>query len=821
MKRLFTYLAAISVALILAAVSGVHWLTNDEVVSARHAAAEAQAKSIAIVISGQINALERVLNKMSEDPAVIAALTSRDKAQLAVAAANLEKYFPDIMKFRLLLPGISDVDKDTSPRMGFADLEMVKETFNNAQLPSILGDNPDRHLAMTQQVFNSNKVIGVILASIKPDLVDKIIKKNQVNGVAIEVKQDKIALGIIGGELDKAGLKTAQLPVAGTGWQLNYWYSGSANLTNSIFFTLLIALPVFLCLLAFFSGHRRLSVWLSQDVSTIMKAFKDVMGNNSQSNYPIKLSEMDVVIPTLIQFKRVLDSTDLILPENEEFELNGFFGESSADEKSEKVINNDPISINKKQPVAQTPAPAPEKKSAGFDSIFRAYDIRGIVNKSLTDKHVYDIGLAIGSMASKKGIKTIVLARDGRTSSPTLADAMARGLVATGRDVMDIGMVPSPVLYFVAQHIEGRSGVMITGSHNPAEYNGIKIVLGGETLAGEQIQQIKQIIDAQIFSLSSPGEISQNNDFIDEYIGIITEDIRLDRPMKVAMDCGNGVTGKLGPILLKALGCEVVELFTDIDGTFPNHHPDPSKPENMADLIGAVKFYNADVGVAFDGDGDRLGVVDSGGKIIWADRQMMLFAKDVLANKPGSEIIYDVKCSRQLGFQIKKFGGRGTMWKTGHSYMKAKLKETGAKLAGELSGHIFFNDRWFGFDDAMYAAARLLEILARDSRSSAEVFADFPDCINTPELIVNMAEGENFTFIKALTAAAKFNNAKLTTVDGLRVDFAEGWGLVRASNTTPSLVLRFEADTHDAMIEIQDQFRTLMIKIKPDIVLPF
>ncbi|MDO9241794.1 MAG: phosphomannomutase/phosphoglucomutase, partial [Methylicorpusculum sp.] len=306
-----------------------------------------------------------------------------------------------------------------------------------------------------------------------------------------------------------------------------------------------------------------------------------------------------------------------------------------------------------------------------------------------------------------------------------------------------------------------------------------------------------------------------------EYIGIISEDIKLERDLKVVLDCGNGVAGDIGPVLLKTLGCDVIELFCDIDGNFPNHHPDPSKPENLRDLIKAVKEHEADLGIAFDGDGDRLGIVDSDGNIIWPDRQMMIFAKDVLSKKPGSEIIFDVKCSKHLADQIVKYGGRPLMWKTGHSFMKAKLKETGAKLAGEMSGHIFFNDRWFGFDDALYSAARMLEIISADSRSSAQIFAEVPNSINTPELMVHMVEGENVNFMNALIAKADLKGCKITQVDGFRADFTDGWGLVRASNTTPSLVLRFEADSQHALKRIQNEFKMLMTRIKPDIVLPF
>ncbi|NOR80895.1 MAG: phosphomannomutase/phosphoglucomutase, partial [Methyloprofundus sp.] len=338
---------------------------------------------------------------------------------------------------------------------------------------------------------------------------------------------------------------------------------------------------------------------------------------------------------------------------------------------------------------------------------------------------------------------------------------------------------------------------------------------------GEKIQALKKRIDNREFHVSKAGTLTENSMFTNEYIGVITDDIRIARPMKVVIDAGNGVAGELGPTLLKTLGCEVIELFCDIDGTFPNHHPDPSKPENLIDLQSAVKHYQADLGIAFDGDGDRMGVIDSNGKIIWPDRQMMFFSKHILAKKPGAEIIYDVKCSRHLESQIKKSGGRPIIWKTGHSFMKAKVKQTMAAFAGEMSGHLFFNDRWFGFDDGLYSAARLIEILSEDTRTSAEVFADFPDSPNTPELNINLAEGENFAIIKQLLRNPDFPDGKITDIDGLRVDFSDGFGLVRASNTTPSLVVRFEGDTEEALTRIQDQFRQLILQIKPELSLPF
>ena len=381
--------------------------------------------------------------------------------------------------------------------------------------------------------------------------------------------------------------------------------------------------------------------------------------------------------------------------------------------------------------------------------------------------------------------------------------------------------MPSPVVYFVAQHTEGKSGVIITGSHNPADYNGVKIVINGESIAGDKIQLLKQRIDSDNYLTGEDGSIEKNSMFNNEYIGMISEDIHIARPMKVVVDCGNGAAGELAPVLLKTLGCEVIELFCDIDGTFPNHHPDPSKPENLNDLITAVKHYEADVGIAFDGDGDRLGVIDAKGRIIWPDRQMMLFAKDVLAMKPGAEVIYDVKSSRHLKDQIVKSGGRPLMARTGHSFMKAKIKETGAVLAGEHSGHIFFNDRWFGFDDALYSASRLIEILSTDTRNSDEVFADFPDSVNTPEINIEVAEGENISLMEQLIKAANFTDGKIINIDGMRVEFPDGWGIVRASNTLPVLSLRFEADNKEALQRIQSQFKALLSKVKPNLNIPF
>ncbi|MCC6302400.1 MAG: phosphomannomutase/phosphoglucomutase [Gammaproteobacteria bacterium] len=454
-------------------------------------------------------------------------------------------------------------------------------------------------------------------------------------------------------------------------------------------------------------------------------------------------------------------------------------------------------------------------------SIFKAYDIRGIVGRTLDDDVVYAIGRAIGSEAHDRGLPAVVVARDGRLSGPGFLAALARGIRATGTDVIDIGLAPTPLLYYATHALGTGTGVMVTGSHNPPEYNGFKIMIGGETLAGEGIQRLRRRIETgDLVTGAQPGAY-RTQAIGEDYIRRVAGDVRLARPLKLVVDCGNGVAGAIAPDLLRALGCRPIELFCEVDGNFPHHHPDPSQPENLEDLIRAVKEHQADLGLAFDGDGDRLGVIDSTGRVIWPDRQMMLYAIDVLGRNPGAEILFDVKCSRHLARVIEEHGGRPLMWRTGHSLVKAKMKETGAPLAGEMSGHIFFKERWYGFDDALYTMARLLEILAGQPRSATEVFAGLPDALSTPELRADFAEGMHHAFMEKFLAATRFPDAKVSTIDGLRADFADGWGLVRASNTTPCLIIRFEADDAAALKRVQEAFRRALLAIDPALVLPF
>jgi phosphomannomutase/phosphoglucomutase len=454
-------------------------------------------------------------------------------------------------------------------------------------------------------------------------------------------------------------------------------------------------------------------------------------------------------------------------------------------------------------------------------SIFKAYDIRGVVQTALTPEAVRQIGTALGSEAVEGRIAAICVGRDGRLSGPLLRDALVAGIVSTGTDVIDVGMVPTPVLYFSTVHLDTGSGVEITGSHNPPEYNGLKLMMAGVTLHGEAIQALRRRIEsANIVIAAEPG-VERMADVLPAYLERIRTTVKLARPMKIAIDCGNGVAGPTAVAVFRALGCEVVELFTDVDGTFPNHHPDPAHPENLEDLIRALRDTAAELGLAFDGDGDRLGVVTKDGQIIFPDRQIMLFAQDILAAHPGGEIIFDVKCTRRLAPWIRERGGRPTMWRTGHSLIKAKLKETGAPFAGEMSGHLFFNDRWPGFDDGLYAGARLLEILSRSADPSVVLNA-LPSAVSTPELHLHTAEGENFALIERLKTGAKFEGVEqVITIDGVRAEWSDGFGLARPSNTTPVVVLRFEGDTPEALARIQAAFRQAILEVAPGVRLPF
>jgi len=452
-----------------------------------------------------------------------------------------------------------------------------------------------------------------------------------------------------------------------------------------------------------------------------------------------------------------------------------------------------------------------KNKSSLPEYIFRAYDIRGIVPSDLNEDVVFNIGLAYGTKATELGESTVAIARDGRLSGPSLLKALESGILASGCDVLNIGAVPTPVLYFAAKQHTNGTGIMLTGSHNPKDYNGLKMTIANNTLANEEILELKDFIKNGNCSSGSTAK-TVSKDVADEYIDYILERESLDKKLKIVIDAGNGIAGEIAPKLFRKLGCVVTEMYCEIDGTFPNHHPDPSKPENIKDLIAKVREVGADVGLAFDGDGDRLGIVTSSGASIAADRQLMLYAKDVLANKAGASIMYDVKSTKNIDGFVKSLGGNPIMYKTGHALIKKKMKTTSIDLAGEMSGHVFFNDRWPGFDDGLYTGARLLDILAKTDKNLDELFAEIPESFATPEINITVTEDNKFGIVDAILAECKkeFIHAKIVDIDGVRVEFNDGWALVRASNTTPCLVLRFEADTQEAMDSVQARFMAVV-----------
>ena len=455
------------------------------------------------------------------------------------------------------------------------------------------------------------------------------------------------------------------------------------------------------------------------------------------------------------------------------------------------------------------------------DAVFKAYDIRGIVPEQLNAPFARLLGQALAQRAKRESIDTLVIGYDGRLSSPDLADALHEGINAEGIDSLDIGMVPTPLVYFGAHVRHTGSGVAITGSHKPSNYNGFKMMMGGKTLYGDDVQGLKAaMLQIDPTREATPGT-RRKLDLVGDYIERIVSDVKMARPMKIAIDCGNGVGGAVAPQLFRALGCEVDELYCEVDGRFPNHHPDPADPHNLQDLIRHVKDTDCEIGLAFDGDADRLGVVTKAGEIIWPDRQLILYARDVLSRVPGATIIFDVKCSRHVAASIAQAGGKPLMWQTGHSMIKAKLAETNAPLAGEMSGHTFFKERWFGFDDGLYTGARLLEILSRSADPSA-VLEALPKDISTPELKLEMQEGQPHVLIARLQAEARFpSSTSINTIDGVRAEYQDGFGLARASNTTPVVVLRFEADSQEALNRIQQEFRAALTPLAGDVKLPF
>ena len=806
-------IAALVAGLIVAGVYGLYTRLEAERRQATEAAVQASADELAQNLGAVLAGHRKALLDLAADPKILVALSGADEAARRTLAAEAQARLPDALLLRLLPRGTMEPDSTTTPPLTYAAVELMRENAESTKPIKAelnLSGQPQEHVVLLQRVPVQGELVGFLHLSLQAAPIRAALKKFAPPGLAAEIEQPMThgppVIVARAGETPKAGVAMKSASIPGTAWVVAVRPSTAAE-NGSVDYGAMrvpaVALLVALALLGF--GYAKLRA---------RRRTGPMRTGPARAETEYQGAIKSILSGDFPGLERLLPG--LASPGESGAPLSfGLSGDDvttlPAPEQSAAAALTTDIAV------------APAKASVGGISptIFRTYDIRGIVGTQLTEDAVRRIGRAFGSEAAAVGQQTVIVARDGRSSSVALQAALVAGLRESGRDVLDIGLTPTPVLYFATNYLDTRTGVMVTGSHNPAEYNGLKMVLDGRTISGEAIQAIRRRIETDDYT-SGAGTLEQT-EIIPDYIRRISEDIpvSLGDSLKVVVDCGNGVPGIVAPHLLRAIGHDVIELYCEVDGDFPNHHPDPSQPENLEDLIAIVKHEQADLGLAFDGDGDRLGVVDRNGTIIWPDRQMMLYAMDILARNPGATIIYDVKCSKHLGEFIRAHGGEPLMWKTGHSLIKAKMIETGALLAGEMSGHIFFKERWYGFDDALYGAARLLEILVNANEPPEAIFARLPGGVATPELRLDMPEHRHEAFMAEIKAAAQFPDAEVSEIDGLRVDLPHGFGLIRPSNTTPCLVLRFEGDDDHALAAVKDRFRALLLGLDANLKLPF
>lgn len=824
-----------------------------------------QAQSYADYFNQRLAQLGGQIKHLSLQKSIGQALASGDEAALNEVALAAMKYIPNLTTLKLLPVGVASLDL-AKYQLSFPVVDMINQA-EQGKFPAaeVHDDQGRKALHMVYPVQQDGTVQGVVLASFSPEVLrdqsaifnsdngsmrlEQVFQKAQpqvIVAVGAEFSPDRqiLEVGLDNPHFRIRSQASETLANTTVVSQIGFW-------VPLIFAFLAVAASIIL-------SHINLRRTIRADAAMLATYCRALIVGRPRKIPAFSLSLFESLAQTLSN-----TDGDVLLDDNEEQEL-GMLVEEMAEERS-APMNSQMSSVSSKNinveelegeeidydipdldlldmkldaedsppqdadngpldlpPLEMDSLPPLEMKKPCREvpkEIFRAYDIRGIVGQTLDTDIAYRIGQSIGSEAAAKNNKTVAVGADGRLSSPELSAALIQGLRDSGRNVVNLGMVPTPLAYYAIHHTEAQSAVMITGSHNPPDYNGFKVVIDGQTLANEQIQALYTRITNADFT-SGHGSNERAN-LSQHYIKRIAGDVLLARPMKVVIDCGNGVAGAIAPALFAALNCEVIPLYCEVDGHFPNHHPDPSKEENLADLKAAIAEHQADLGLAFDGDGDRVGVVTNAGNMIYPDRLLMVLAKDVVSRNPGAKIIYDVKCSRRLSSLINNYGGQGIMWKTGHSLIKAKMQETGALLAGEMSGHIFFKERWFGFDDGLYSAARLLEILSADSRDADSLFASFPDDISTPELNIEVTEQRKFEIIDQLQASAKFEGGEIIHIDGLRVNFEDGWGLIRASNTTPMLVLRFAAESEEALDRIRNSFKEQLLAVAPDLQISF
>ncbi|MEJ2742132.1 MAG: phosphomannomutase/phosphoglucomutase [Gammaproteobacteria bacterium] len=783
--------------------------------------------------------LEAIAPSLST-PQMIQAIEAHDLATLKSLESALSDVHRDVTSV-LLVPNSNTIDPmDTNAGISFAALNMLRQLEKNESVPLELAQNAEgaiiRHGA---NLYNAQgQSVGRILITLDQSAFTQFFSQIPPTFGQFTVQQRALNTEIPWHSSSQQPMPPNAhahwIDTDGDGindWHLLYTIDAPfPSLLQELLWGLAGGLLTsFLLAAIIFQTRRRLLTAIEKNLQNLVHQVKSGLSNPSDIGYTVDGFEaahrsLKGAIDAIAQKRKANQQTagkSATLPagmaSNQHTPKQAIEDQSLLDLDLDLADDDlfESADSLEDQLMSETTKPIASQVPA---EIFRQYDIRGIVGESLSPEIMELLGKAIGTTCLEKGDDTLVIGRDGRLSSPALFHGLSEGVRSTGCAVIDIGVVPTPFVYFATKHANTESGVMITGSHNPSNYNGLKIVISGQTLYGDSIQHLHQLIQEQRFREGS-GALSRR-DITHEYIDRIAEDVAIARSLKVVVDAGNGVAGPESVHLLQQLGCEVIELYCDIDGHFPNHHPDPSKPENLSDLIEAVSTHQADIGLAFDGDGDRLGVVTPKGKIIFPDRLLMLFARDILSRNPGGDIIFDIKCTGDLNALITSLGGRPIMWKTGHSLIKAKLKETGALMAGEMSGHIFFNDRWYGFDDALYSAARLLEILSSEAQDIDAIMDTLPEKISTPEINIPVTEETKFEIIEALTRSGEFQG-HVVTLDGIRVDYKNGWGLVRASNTTPNLVARFEADTNENLLQIQNEFKTNLLNVNSELGLPF
>ncbi|MBD8624509.1 phosphomannomutase/phosphoglucomutase [Pseudomonas sp. CFBP 13727] len=780
----------------------------------------AEASAAAPFIAGLDAAIARQAGQaaaLAHSPALMAALASQDPAGVA-QAANAVPLIDGLQGVRLNLPGQAKVDQQGAAPINFAVLDMLSRAERGVATPpeayKVNGRWWIYTVAAVQQGPQS-PVLGTLLLGFDMQPLVKALALPDAEFGQLRLQQSVLGSPpqLLVEQGSNASATRYPYATSNPNWRLEFspgpLFQPPFAWSSLGLMMLAAAIAIGCAALAVRLAQRQLYARIEADARQLEQLLDELSGGKAVKAFGLSLAPLNGLAQGLAR---------LSLREGSAQPTDGTatVPAPAADNWTNPIFQDtDMLEVDAAEPDPD-PGTLPPALPHG---IFRAYDIRGIVGSTLNADTAYWVGRAVGAQSLAMGEANVNVGRDGRLSGPELVQPLIQGLVDAGCHVSDVGLVPTPALYYANHVLTGRSGVMLTGSHNPPDYNGFKVVIAGDTLANEQILALHQRLLHNDLS-QGQGSVEQV-DILPRYVAQIRDDIVLTRRLKVVVDCGNGAGAVVAPELIQALGCEVIPLFCEVDGHFPNHHPDPSKAANLQALIAKVDESGADLGLAFDGDADRVGVVTNTGRIIHPDRLLMLFARDVLSRNPGADVIYDVKCTRRLGPLIKEHGGRPVMWKTGHSLIKKEMKRTGALVAGEMSGHIFFKERWFGFDDGIYSAARLLEILSRENLSAEEVFAAFADDVSTPELNIPVTEDSKFSLIDALHQSAQWGDAQLTTIDGVRVDYPRGWGLVRASNTTPVLVTRFEAEDAEELERIQGVFRTQLLKVAPDLHLPF